>query len=96
MDWKKKYGCFSEFAKSKEYRKWLDKKLKDAPLIKATDRPKTEAEIALEKLMKKRKEEIEQIQEEIKNNPAQMVEVENLETGEIQYMTQKEYDEFDL
>jgi len=96
MNWKKKYGSFSEFAKSKEYRKWLDKKLKDAPIIKATDRRKTESEIELEKRLKARKEEIEQLQEEMENNPAQIVEVENPETGEIQYMTNKEYDEFEL
>ena len=90
MDWQEKYGSFKEFESSPDYKKWLEEKLKDAPVIKAVSRIKSDAEIALEK----RQEEINRLREEARNDPNAIISVTNTKTGEQEIMTQKEFDEY--
>ena len=93
MNWHDKYETFAEFEKSPDYKKWLDEKMKDAPFIKVTQRQKTKWEIEEEKRLKERQELLDKMQEEIENDPSAMIQVQNQETGEIEYMTQQEWAE---
>lgn len=91
--WNDKYENFAEFEKSADYKKWLEEKLKDAPIIKAIKREKTPLEKAEEQREKEIKEAYEQLEELEGKNPTDLIQVQNEETGEIDYMTRREWEE---
>ena len=93
MNWRDKYENFSEFEKSPDYKKWLEEKLQDAPIIKTVKREKTQIEKAIEQRDKEIQEAYEQLEEITENNPANLVQIQNEESGEIEYMTRKEWEE---
>ena len=97
MDWTKKYSNFKDFEKSPDYKKWLEKKLEDAPIVEVVNRQKTESQLELERRqveIDRKKQEILQKREEARNDPNAIFTVTDVETGEQQIMTQKEYREY--